>query len=474
MKWRTTPSPTTPTRAASRNSSPVSTTTRFPPKCVSRIKLLMLDSLGCALYGADLEWSRILQDTLANIDATRTCSVWGTRQKLSAPHAALVNGTQVQGFELDDVHRAGVLHVGAVVLPALISLTELQVRHERQGIPDRRRRRLRDRPARRPVHGPRAHRLGLALGRDAGRVLRRRRRRARPETRRRQDRARAGHCRHPGRRPDGRAIRRDGQAHACRPLVAIRALWRAVRRSAASPASSTCWKANTAASARRCRSRPTSSTSTNSPPDFGETWQTMGVALKFYACVGSNHTTLDALRDDAPRAPFERRTTSRRSSSTAREVTVHHVGWKYVPQGLTSAQLNLPYCVATWLLENDVLRRPVHRGQWSPTRSAWSSRKKSKSSTTRRSPRWARSCATRCMSKSHLNDGTVMKRTVEAAPRQRKQFRLGRRHRREIREARGQGAAARRRSSSCATRCSGSKSSTTPASSRSCSRSAPD
>jgi 2-methylcitrate dehydratase PrpD len=30
-----------------------------------------------------------------------------------------------------------------------------------------------------------------------------------------------------------------------------------------------------------------------------------------------------------------------------------HVGWKYVPQGLTSAQLNLPYCVATCLLEGD-------------------------------------------------------------------------------------------------------------------------
>jgi 2-methylcitrate dehydratase PrpD len=35
-------------------------------------------------------------------------------------------------------------------------------------------------------------------------------------------------------------------------------------------------------------------------------------------------------------------------------VTVAHVGWPYVPQGLTSAQLNLPYCVATLLLEGDV------------------------------------------------------------------------------------------------------------------------
>jgi 2-methylcitrate dehydratase PrpD len=35
-------------------------------------------------------------------------------------------------------------------------------------------------------------------------------------------------------------------------------------------------------------------------------------------------------------------------------VTVDHVGWPYEPQGLTSAQLNLPYCVATLLLEGDV------------------------------------------------------------------------------------------------------------------------
>src|SRR6202030_3905172 len=49
---------------------------------------------------------------------------WGTGQRLSSPHAALVNGTQVQGFELDDTHRQGVLHVGAVTLPALIAVGE--------------------------------------------------------------------------------------------------------------------------------------------------------------------------------------------------------------------------------------------------------------------------------------------------------------------------------------------------------------
>ena len=36
------------------------------------------------------------------------------------------------------------------------------------------------------------------------------------------------------------------------------------------------------------------------------------------------------------------------------QVTADHVGWPYKPQGLTSAQLNLPFCVATLLIEGDV------------------------------------------------------------------------------------------------------------------------
>src|ERR1700726_3841567 len=97
---------------------------QIPAEVRERIKLLILDSLGCAIYGADLEWCRILRTTLEALDATRTTSIWGTDRKLSSPHAALLNGTQVQGFELDDVHRKAVLHVGAVTLPALIALAE--------------------------------------------------------------------------------------------------------------------------------------------------------------------------------------------------------------------------------------------------------------------------------------------------------------------------------------------------------------
>jgi aconitate decarboxylase len=36
------------------------------------------------------------------------------------------------------------------------------------------------------------------------------------------------------------------------------------------------------------------------------------------------------------------------------QATVEHTGWKYRPEGMTAAQLNLSYCVATLLLEGDV------------------------------------------------------------------------------------------------------------------------
>jgi len=71
---------------------------RIPGEVRERIKLLILDALGCGLYGAQLEWCRILQSTLKALDSTRTTSVWGTPLRLSSPHAALVNGTFVDQF----------------------------------------------------------------------------------------------------------------------------------------------------------------------------------------------------------------------------------------------------------------------------------------------------------------------------------------------------------------------------------------
>jgi 2-methylcitrate dehydratase PrpD len=86
---------------------------------------------------------------------------------------------------------------------------------------------------------------------------------------------------------------------------------------------------------------------------LGERFETLGIALKFYSCVGSNHTTLDAIRDIRKRRPFTLDDIDEVIVHGS-QVTVDHVGWPYRPEGLTSAQLNLPFCVATLLIEDDV------------------------------------------------------------------------------------------------------------------------
>jgi len=86
---------------------------------------------------------------------------------------------------------------------------------------------------------------------------------------------------------------------------------------------------------------------------LGERFETMRISLKFYSCVGSNHTTLDAIRDIRKRRPFAPDEIDN-IVVHASQVTLDHAGWPYKPDGLTGAQLNLSYCVATLLIAGDV------------------------------------------------------------------------------------------------------------------------
>jgi aconitate decarboxylase len=325
---------------------------QIPEPVRERGKLLVLDSLGCAIYGAKLEWCRILQQTFGELDATRTTTVWGTTQKLSSTNAALVNGTQVQGFELDDVHRDGVLHCGAVTLPALIAVAE--------------------------SHTPMSGRDFLAAaiaGYETG-----------PRVGRCMGQEHIGQGWHSGATlgvfsagaaaAHGLKLDPEQTVHAlgiagtqAAGLMAAQYGAMVKRMHAGRSAQSGLYGALLAKAGftgiRDVFEAPyggfctTFSRSTDRfnldalSAGLGSEWEAMRVALKFYSCVGSNHTTLDAIRDIRKRRPFTLDELDRIVVHGSR-VTADHVGWPYKPEGLTSAQLNLPYCVATLLIEGDV------------------------------------------------------------------------------------------------------------------------
>jgi 2-methylcitrate dehydratase PrpD len=92
-----------------------------PPNVVERAKHLLLDGVGCALVGAQLPWSRIATDAVLGLESPGDTVVIGTGHTTSAPAAAVLNGTFIQGFELDDFHPLAPLHSGSLLIPALVS-----------------------------------------------------------------------------------------------------------------------------------------------------------------------------------------------------------------------------------------------------------------------------------------------------------------------------------------------------------------
>ncbi|MBO0755696.1 MAG: MmgE/PrpD family protein, partial [Bradyrhizobiaceae bacterium] len=306
----------------------------------------------CAIFGAALPWSRILVQTLASLDSTAACRVWGTDRRLSAPHAALANGTLVQSFELDDVHRAGVLHVGAVTLPALITVAERNPGMSGRDF-------LRAAVAGYEI-GPR---VGLCMG---------------PEH--------IGQGWHSGATVGvfaaaaaaaaGLKLHEDQVVHAfgiagtqASGLMAAQYGAMVKRMHAGRAAQSGLYGALLAQAGftgitdvfespyggfcttfSRSHDRFQLSALTSG---LGERFETLGVALKFYSCVGSNHTTLDAIRAMQARHPFAAEEVAKIVVHGS-QATVDHVGWPYRPQSLTSAQMNMPFCIATLLCEGDV------------------------------------------------------------------------------------------------------------------------
>jgi aconitate decarboxylase len=324
---------------------------QIPAPARERLKFLILDSLGCAIYGAQLEWCRILRETLEQSDKTRDASIWGTDRKLSSVHAALVNGTQVQGFELDDVHREGILHVGAVTLPALVAAAETHAQLSGKDF-------ITAAFAGYEI-GPR---VGLCMG---------------PQH--------IGQGWH-----SGATVGVFAAAAAAARALLLDAKQTVHALGIAGTQSSGLMAAQYGAMVKRMHAGRAAqsglyaallagkgftgitdvfeapyggfcTTFSRSQDRFdlaalsaglGERYETMRVSLKFYACVGSNHTTLDALSDIRKRHPFTAAEIAR-IVVHASQVTVDHAGWLYRPEGLTAAQLNLPFCAATLILTGD-------------------------------------------------------------------------------------------------------------------------
>jgi 2-methylcitrate dehydratase PrpD len=91
---------------------------------IHAFKRAFQDQVTCAIAGSAMPVSRALLQYFEETDATRVASVVGTRTRLSAQNAALVNGANTHGLDFDDGHTNGSAHPSGVIFPAVLAAAE--------------------------------------------------------------------------------------------------------------------------------------------------------------------------------------------------------------------------------------------------------------------------------------------------------------------------------------------------------------
>ncbi len=319
----------------------------LPATVVERLKWSVLDTLGCGIYGSVTPWGQMIADYARQ--APGRCTLWGSGGAADAAGAALANGTMTHSFELDDLHTGARLHAGAVTVPAGLAL---------------------------------AVGIGTVTGRDLLTALA-----AGYETA-----IRAGICQgksafHRGWHPTGTAGPFGAAATAARLLglptqstlhcLGIGGTMPAGLMAAQYGAMAKRLFAGHAAMAGVMAGRLAEAGFTGIPDifdaefggypravsdqidlealsgDLGHRYEITEVGYKFYSCVGTNFTALDALKEILNAHPTGPNDVDEIVVRTSEYQKVHS-GWEYRPGTSMTAQMNMQYCLAAMIAEGDV------------------------------------------------------------------------------------------------------------------------
>ena len=96
----------------------------IPKDAINHLKLCILDTLGCGIFGSTTRGGMILADYIHSLDKNKESTIWGTKFRSASSNAALVNGTLVHGFELDDYHPLALVHPGGIAVTSALATAE--------------------------------------------------------------------------------------------------------------------------------------------------------------------------------------------------------------------------------------------------------------------------------------------------------------------------------------------------------------
>ena len=97
----------------------------LPAEVTDKVKLCLIDLIGCAFESLELPWSRQAQQIAERArDNTTGATIIGLAEAMNFGDAAFANAVMGHGLVREDMHSGSISHLGIVVLPALLALTQ--------------------------------------------------------------------------------------------------------------------------------------------------------------------------------------------------------------------------------------------------------------------------------------------------------------------------------------------------------------
>jgi 2-methylcitrate dehydratase PrpD len=103
----------------------------IPPELIHRTQAYVLDLLGASLPAVSEVSSQAVVRTVMAEGGVAQATIFGAGRVASMGGASLANGVIAHALELDDDHRFGTVHPGAVVIPAALASAEAMERDGR-------------------------------------------------------------------------------------------------------------------------------------------------------------------------------------------------------------------------------------------------------------------------------------------------------------------------------------------------------
>ena len=96
----------------------------IPGRVVEPLRQSITDTIGCGLIGASSSVASVIRNYVNEWRSAGDAVIWGTREKASAPFAAMANCAACHAWDFDDAVLPAVIHPGSLAIPTALAIAE--------------------------------------------------------------------------------------------------------------------------------------------------------------------------------------------------------------------------------------------------------------------------------------------------------------------------------------------------------------